>query len=146
MRVRRGKMGPHGSAWWGAVRDNPVLTLALRRAMRRGSTFALEFLYVAALLALMAIVYLSVYASASWAGNANERMGRMLFLWIALVQTLFLSMSAGVLGAASIALEREQRTLEALRLTPLTPGAVLVGKYGALLLLHTLLIATSLPI
>jgi ABC-2 type transport system permease protein len=149
MRVRREKVGPHGAAravWWEAVRDNPVLTLALRRAMRRGSTFALEFLYVAALLALMAIVYLSVYASANWAGNVNERMGRMLFLWIGLVQTLFLSMSAGVLGAASIALEREQRTLEALRLTRLTPGAVLVGKYGSLLILHTLLIATSLPI
>jgi ABC-type Na+ efflux pump permease subunit len=126
--------------------DNPVLTLSLRRAMRRGSTFALQFAYLAALLALTALIYAFTFARPTPPAAAAQGMGRSLFLWLGLVQMLFLSMSASMLGAASIALEREQRTFEALRLTRLSVPQILAGKYGALLLLHTLLIVSSIPI
>jgi hypothetical protein len=134
-----------GAAWaW--LADNPVLRLSLRRGMRRDATFALLLVYTLALLALVAILYLVVFGTGSAGAGANERMGRLLFLWLALTQTLLLSLTASVLGGSSLSLEREQRTFEALRLTRLSAAEILAGKYLSLLLLLGLLIGTSLPI
>jgi ABC-type transport system involved in multi-copper enzyme maturation permease subunit len=133
-------------ALWAAVGDNPVLRLSLRRGMRRGTTYALQFAYVAALMALVAILYLVVFSNPRGPGSPGEEMGKLLFLWLALLQTFFLSLTAAVLAGSSISLEREQRTLEALRLTRLSPAEVLIGKYLSLGLLLALLIGTSIPI
>jgi ABC-2 type transport system permease protein len=133
-------------AIWAAVGDNPVLRLALRRGMRRGTTYALQFAYVAALMAVVGILYLVVLSGPSGQGSPGEQMGRLLFLWLALLQTFFLSLTGAVLAGSSISLEREQRTFEAVRLTRLSVGEVLIGKYLSLLLLLALLIVTSIPI
>jgi ABC-type transport system involved in multi-copper enzyme maturation permease subunit len=134
------------AALWAAVGDNPVLRLSLRRGMRRGTTYALQFAYVAALAAVVAILYLVVFSSPSVPDPPGEQMGKLLFLWLALLQTFFLSLTAAVLAGSSIPLEREQRTFEALRLTRLSAGEVLIGKYLSLMLLLALLIVTSVPI
>jgi len=131
---------------WAAVGDNPVLRLSLRRGMRRGTTFALQFAYVAALMALVGILYLVVLSSPGGQGSPGDQMGRLLFLWLALLQTFSLSLTGAVLAGSSISLEREQRTFEALRLTRLSVAEVLVGKYLSLFLLLALLIVTSIPI
>lgn len=141
--------GAHRSAparLWERVGDNPVLRLSLRRGMRRGTTFALQFAYVAALMGLVGVIYLIVLSNPSGRRSAGEEMGRVLFLCLALLQTFFLSMAGAVLAGTSISLEREQRTFEALRLSRLSVAEVLLGKYLSLFLLLALLILTSVPI
>jgi ABC-2 type transport system permease protein len=128
--------------------ENPVLTLAFRRHMRHLGPFGLQLAYVALLGAVFLVVQAVVVSQS--AGRPMPRLGpligRSFWLTSSLIQVAGLGLVAAVLGACAFAVEREQRTSEALWLTLLRPRDLLLGKTVALAASLTLLIFSALPL
>jgi ABC-type transport system involved in multi-copper enzyme maturation permease subunit len=76
----------------------------------------------------------------------GPQIGRAYWLASTLIQIMALGLVGMVLGASAFALEREQRTSEAIRLTRLTPGAVLLGKWIASYAALALLVFSAVPL
>src|SRR5262249_22550172 len=128
--------------------ENPVLTLALRRQMRGVAAFRILLGYVL----VLAIVLLAIHTGFIRQNPGRPpallapQMGRAYWLAGTLIQIMALGLVAMVLGASAFALEREQRTSEALRLTRLTPAAVLLGKWIACYAALALLVFSAVPL
>src|SRR5262249_52171135 len=130
--------------------QNPVLTLALRRHMRHLGAFGLQLAYVG----LLGVIFLIV-ADVVVRQNVNvgrtqplvgPRIGRAFWLTSSLIQIMGLGLVGAVLGACAFAVEREQRTSDALWLTLLRPWDLLLGKSAALLAFLVLLVFSGLPL
>jgi ABC-type transport system involved in multi-copper enzyme maturation permease subunit len=76
----------------------------------------------------------------------GPQIGRVYWLAGTLIQIMALGLVAMVLGASAFALEREQRTSEALLLTRLSPAAVLLGKWIASYAALALLVFSAVPL
>jgi ABC-type transport system involved in multi-copper enzyme maturation permease subunit len=129
---------------------NPVLTLALRRHMRHLSAFGLQLAYVGLLAVIFLIVEDVVVRQSVNAGRPlaliGPQIGRAFWLTSSLIQIMGLGLVGAVLGACAFAVEREQRTSDALWLTLLRPWDLLLGKSVALFAFLILLVFSGLPL
>lgn len=120
---------------------NPVLRKELRSMLREKRAW------------LVPVVYAAVLASASYlfvlstdnAGTASD-IGQWFAGLVAAMQTIAVCIFAPLVGAGSIAGERERGTLTTLLAAPLPRFRILTGKVVAVVLYVLLMLSVSLPI
>lgn len=116
--------------FFGAIFQREVRALGRRRVpywVRSG--------YTLLLIAIVTIVFLSLWDSDLYAGAARqavlEELAPYILNTVAIVQMSVLALIAPVLTAGAISDEKRQRTLSTLLATPLTSRDIILGKLGA---------------
>ncbi|QEH36362.1 ABC-2 family transporter protein [Aquisphaera giovannonii] len=125
------------------IRDNPVLSRELLVTLRSPRSFALQFLYVAA---LGALVYFYWPAGEGGTRQVGPGVARRLFDIFFLGQFFLVAILAPTFAAGSITGEKERKTYEMLLASPLRPGTILVGKLLSSLTFLVILILSSVPL
>ncbi|MEM6468976.1 MAG: hypothetical protein AAF802_05355 [Planctomycetota bacterium] len=114
---------------------------------KRPKTYLARGLYVAALFGLLCTGYLVLDGSRSLAtASDSARFGGWMFLLLAPLQLLVLSSVAAVGSAASVAQEKDRRTLLLLLMTRLNGFEVVVGKLMSTLLGPLSMLLAALPL
>jgi ABC-type transport system involved in cytochrome c biogenesis permease component len=125
--------------------ENPVWTREWRSRWRRPLTPISIFAY-AGLLAAVAGLYFSANIAGTLSTEAQTgQRGQELLLWLARCQLVLAALFAATLSAPAISSERESGTLAMLRLTPLTMGRIVQGKFRSAALVVLLLVFVPLP-
>lgn len=122
------------------MRPGPLVRRELNLRMREWNAFWVPLLYLGTLGLLLGTGYQPDGYQEPW------QIGRQLFSAVSLVSLTLLALIVPVFGAGSLTLEREQRTLESLLLTSLSPREIVDGKLVATAAYGALLLATSLPL
>ena len=126
------------------IRENPVLNRELLTTLRSTRAFVLQFVYVAALAAL-------VYFYWPAGDDDGSRMvgpgvARRLYDIFFLGQFCLVALLAPAFAAGSITGEKERKTYEMLLVSPMRPSTILVGKLLSSLSYLVILILSSLPL
>jgi ABC-2 type transport system permease protein len=128
---------------------NPMILKELQQRLRERRAWLLPTLY---LLVLAGTVSFAYYASTDpvMAGGPREvqgaEIGMAIFLTVIFTQIVVLLLMAPVFSAASLTIEKEQRTLAALLTSLLTTPQIWWGKFVAALLYLLLLLCSALPL
>ncbi len=132
---------------------NPLLTRHLYGSVRRNRFFWLLSAYLLGL-GLLTLLFSGLIFSDIWGNGQGYRLsmftlftqGRVLY-WFSSVLLLFTALLLAPLNAlGALAGEREQRTLDLLRLTTLRSRDIVLGKLGAALTTGALYILAPLPL
>ncbi len=114
---------------------------------KRPKTFLIRGVYVLTLFLLLCTGYLVLDGSRSLATSGDSaRFGGWMFTLLAPLQLLVLASLAAVGAAASVAQEKDRRTLILLLLTRLTGFEIVVGKLAATLLTPLSMLLCALPL
>ena len=122
--------------------ENPVLQRELLVNLRMKRSFALLFLYLAA---LSSVVYFA-WPADTRVDPTRQQSGRQLIDLFFSGQYLLASLIAPSFAAGAITGEKERKTYEMLLASPLRPAAIVLGKLLASLTHVAALIFASLPI
>jgi ABC-type transport system involved in multi-copper enzyme maturation permease subunit len=129
--------------------ENPVILKELRGRMRGRRAFVSLTLYIL----LISLLIGSIYATAAMASpitrfdpSYRQGMGKAIFSVVVMLEFLMISFIGPSLTAGAITSERERRTYDLLRTTPLTAHALVLGKLGSACLYLLLLVITGLPV
>ncbi|WP_182868436.1 hypothetical protein [Stieleria mannarensis] len=124
----------------------PVFNREATVVPKRPKTYLARGLYLIALFGLLCTGYLVLDGSRSLATVSDSaRFGGWMFLLLAPLQLLVLSSLAAVGSAASVAQEKDRRTLLLLLMTRLSGFEVVVGKLAATLLGPLAMLLAALP-
>ncbi|QDV46680.1 ABC-2 family transporter protein [Stieleria neptunia] len=125
----------------------PVFNREATVVPKRPKTYLARGLYLIALFGLLCTGYLVLDGSRSLATVSDSaRFGGWMFLLLAPLQLLVLSSLAAVGSAASVAQEKDRRTLLLLLMTRLSGFEVVVGKLAATLLGPLAMLLAALPL
>jgi ABC-type Na+ efflux pump permease subunit len=114
---------------------------------KRPKTFLIRGVYVLTLFLLLCTGYLVLDGSRSLATSGDSaRFGGWMFTLLAPLQLLVLASLAAVGAAASVAQEKDRRTLILLLLTRLSGFEIVVGKLAATLLTPLSMLLCALPL
>jgi len=121
--------------------SNPVLFKELRLIMRTGRPFWAMVGYVAVLSVVACIAFPHGPVS-----PAHSQAGRTLFWTLTVFQFILVCLLTPAMAGTTLAVEKEQRTMEMLLLSALTPREIVWGKFLASLLNVSLLVVCSVPL
>lgn len=125
----------------------PIFHREAAVAPKRTKTFVMRGVYVLTLFLLLCTGYLVLDGSRSLATSGDAaRFGGWMFTLLAPLQLLVLASLAAVGAAASVAQEKDRRTLILLLLTRLSGFEIVVGKLAATLLTPLSLLVAALPL
>ena len=125
----------------------PIFYREAAVAPKRAKTFVIRGVYVLALFLLLCTGYLVLDGSRSLATSGDSaRFGGWMFTLLAPLQLLVLASLAAVGAAASVAQEKDRRTLILLLLTRLSGFEIVAGKLAATLLSPLSMLVCSLPL
>ena len=124
--------------------DNPIIAREMRGRMRGNRALWVQFGYLGVLTVVILVTYLG-YDLSHDAWRTGE-VGRRLFSALCVAQGALVALIAPALAAGAITLEREQRTLDSLLVSPLSTGALLRGKLVAATLFMLLLLVAGVPL
>ena len=125
----------------------PIFYREAAVAPKRPKTFVIRGVYVLALFLLLCTGYLVLDGSRSLATSGDSaRFGGWMFTLLAPLQLLVLASLAAVGAAASVAQEKDRRTLILLLLTRLSGFEIVVGKLAATLLTPLSMLVCALPL
>jgi ABC-type transport system involved in multi-copper enzyme maturation permease subunit len=125
----------------------PIFTREATVAPKRGKTYVMRGVYVLTLFLLLCTGYLVLDGSRSLATTGDSaRFGGWMFTVLAPLQLLLLASFAAVGAAASVAQEKDRRTLILLLLTRLSGFEIVVGKMAAALLTPFAMLLCALPL
>jgi ABC-type transport system involved in multi-copper enzyme maturation permease subunit len=129
--------------------ENPVILKELRGRMRGRRAFVSLTMYIM----LISLLIGSIYATAALSSPVTrfdpgyrQGMGKAIFSTVVMLEFLMISFIGPSLTAGAITAERERRTFDLLRTTPLTARALVLGKLGSACMYLLLLVVTGLPI
>jgi ABC-type transport system involved in multi-copper enzyme maturation permease subunit len=131
------------------ILDNPVISKELKGRMRGLQGFTLLTVYLALLGFFVSFMYFFIYISSYESGSSTEDLqtiGKIIFGAVVLLELLMVSFIGPALTAGAISSERERQTLDLLRVSLLSPSALVFGKLGASVIYLLLLILTAIPI
>ena len=135
------------------LRANPVLRRELLERWRGRRAFVVVTVYLAVLSGLLYALYrmgLAILSNQFGFGVdpafAGPSLGRFLLESLLFVVLLLVLFVTPAYAAASIAGERERRTLMLLQLTLLRPVQIVLGKLGASVAWVTLLVVAAIPL
>jgi ABC-type transport system involved in multi-copper enzyme maturation permease subunit len=129
--------------------ENPILTKELRTRMRGAKAFWILLLYLGLLSVILGGTYLSWLTSQERQGayaTQTYDMGRMFYGVIFAVQAALVGLITPALTAGALSIEREQRTFEALAVSPLSRRSIVLGKLTSSVGFVGLLLLSSLPL
>jgi ABC-2 type transport system permease protein len=127
---------------------NPVVVKEVRTRMRGWRAFAVVSIHLLILGIALAIAFLAFSPALGGTPNLESRrtFGKSLFglmIWMELIAVCF---TAPALTSGAIASERERQTFDLLRVTLLSPGRLVIGKYLSGLIFIFLLLFSALPL
>ena len=133
------------SRWFNS---NPLVLKELRSRMRGRKAFITLTGYVAIISAAVGLIYAIFLSSNSPISSVDEQQmfGKILFggvVWLELLSVCFM---APALTAGAISSEREHQTYDILRMTLLSPRALVMGKFLSGLMFLLLLLVCALPL
>jgi len=128
--------------------NNPVILKEIRTRMRGNRAFLLLTAHLFILVLAVGLVYAWFMVSLNASSSLEQRriFGKVLFgllLWMELVMVSFI---APALTSGMISSERERQTFDLMRVTLLSPSALVLGKYASGLVFVFLLLFTSIPL
>ncbi|MDW8368246.1 MAG: ABC transporter permease, partial [Abditibacteriales bacterium] len=121
--------------------SNPVLLKELRLIMRTGRPFWAMLGYVAVLGVAACIAFPHGPVTPT-----HSQAGRTLFWTLTVFQFILVCLLTPAMAGTTLAVEKEQRTMEMLLLSALTPREIVWGKFLASLLTVSLLVVCSVPL
>jgi ABC-type transport system involved in multi-copper enzyme maturation permease subunit len=135
---------------------NPIIIREMRGRMRGRRAFIVLGLYLLLLSCVVGSVYSSAYSGSSnyhYSYNITApsiqygpTIGKTIFASTILLLLLIISHVAPAFTAGAITGEREQKTYEALIITPLRAHQIVWGKLGSVFTFMVLLMLASLPV
>lgn len=129
--------------------ENPILTKELRTRMRGAKAFWILLLYLGLLSLILGGTYLSWLVNQGRQGMSATQsydMGRMFYGVIFVVQAALVGLITPALTSGALSIEREQRTFEALSVSPLPRRSIIFGKLASAVGFVGLLLVSSLPL
>lgn len=123
--------------------DNAVLRREMLTSLRTKRSFVLQAVFLGVLGGLMLI---------GWPGEdvvsttSQKEISRNIFKYFMRGAVAMIAMLAPAFSAGSITIEKERRSMDLLQTTPLTPAAIVAGKFGASLGYLILLIFSTMPL
>jgi len=128
----------------------PIFTKELRVSSRRRRNYVLRALYVAGLIAFVALVWMSSvrweYGSAAFRASRMSIAGKQIIFTVVWFQFIVAQLVTIVMMSTSISEEVYLRTLGVLMTTPINSFQIVVGKLLSKMLQLIMLLATSLPV
>jgi len=121
--------------------ENPVLRRELLTALRSNKAFTLQFIFLAA---LAAVVYLA-WPDKGLVASSSE-LTRKLFRTFGQSQLVLLSIMAPAFSASAMTIEKERRCMDLLLTSPIHPGTILMGKYMSSVTYLFLLVLSTAPL
>jgi ABC-type transport system involved in multi-copper enzyme maturation permease subunit len=125
---------------------NAVLMRELRASLRSARPFALLAIYVAVLGAIVVAQFPANQQISIERIASGQNPGKDLYWTFIKAQALLIVLVLPSIASGALSQEREQRTLEPLLLTPLTPLQIVWGKAVGVLSLAGLLLLSTLPL
>jgi len=125
---------------------NAVLQRELRASLRSARPFALIALYIAVLGAITLSQFPANQQISIERTPSGSNAGKELYWTFVSMQALLVLLILPAIASGALSQEREQRTLESLLLTPLTPLQIVWGKAVGVLSLAGLLLLSTLPL
>lgn len=127
---------------------NPVMVKEVRTRMRGRRAFTIVSIHLIVLSAILALAYIIFSSSLTTVSNLEQRriFGKVIFgllVWLELVTICF---TAPALTSGAISSERERQTFDLLKVTLLSPGRLVFGKYLSALVFIFLLLFSALPL
>jgi ABC-type transport system involved in multi-copper enzyme maturation permease subunit len=130
-----------------AAYENPVAVKEMRSRMRGGRGFAVIGTYVGVLGVGFCMTMATIGAARYYAPSRDlSDIGRGTFATLGILQMALVCLLSPALTSGSVTVEREQLTLDLLRLTRLSSRTILVGKLASSLSYLLLLVLSSLPL
>jgi ABC-type transport system involved in multi-copper enzyme maturation permease subunit len=129
--------------------DNPVLTKELRSRMRGARAYWIMFGYIGFLSLVLMVSYYAWKMSVESAGSGSSmssELGGQIFIYILVTQIFLVLFITPAITSGSLTIEREQRTMDMLDLTPMPRRSIIIGKLMAAVSFTALLIISSLPL
>lgn len=127
-----------------------ILWREAARASRQWRTYASRAAFSGVLMAIVLVAVGAGTQLVSYAGAPDPAnfgsMGRNLFIGFAVVQTLVAMVVSPLLTARAVIEEREERTLEIVVLSRITPRQIFLGKIASSLLLVATLVLGAMPV
>jgi len=129
------------------IKSNPVVVKEVRTRMRGGRAFILVTIHLLIMGGLLALAYMVFSSSLNTSTSLSERrtFGKILFGLLVTLELVTICFTAPALTAGAIATEHERQTYDLLRVTLLSPTALVLGKYLSGLTFILLMLFTSLP-
>ena len=128
--------------------DNPVFVKELRARMRGTRAYWLLAGYLAVLSGVLFFSYVGWWNTARTGGGLSEigSVGTWFYQIMIAVEAFLVVFIAPSITAASLTVEREQRTMDLLAVTPIARIQIVVGKLLAAFSFLGLLLSASLPL
>ncbi|GIV85252.1 MAG: hypothetical protein KatS3mg052_2259 [Candidatus Roseilinea sp.] len=125
---------------------SPILAKEMAGRMRSARAYAVLTIYLAVASGLSVLIYMvGVLGSPRTVGSTGA-VGQVEFYFLVGMQLLLVSFVAPAFAAGAISRERENKTLEVLRMTPLTPAQIVQAKLISALGFTLLLLFATLPL
>jgi ABC-type transport system involved in multi-copper enzyme maturation permease subunit len=135
------------SALYRAFRLNPCVAVhELRMRMRGWRPFGVLLAYSCVAAGAVLIALIPITLGQRYFGGELFQVGRIAFATLAHTQLTLIMLILPAYAAGAIALEREKRTLEMLRVSLVTPFDVVTGKLVVVLAFGAVLLGSSLPV
>jgi ABC-type transport system involved in multi-copper enzyme maturation permease subunit len=130
-------------------RDNPVMVKEFRVRMRGARAYWIITGYLLFLSFILFMQYTIWWNRTQAEGHnlaSGSKIGQDFLMWITVTQAFLVAFITPAITSGAITIEREQRTLEMLELTRLSPGQVVLGKLSSAVGFVILLLISSLPL
>lgn len=125
---------------------NPVLVKELRGRMRGARAFVVLTIYLLVLAITMTLFYLAIADVAGLTLDANQAIGRALFLFVTVIALIQVCIVVPSQAASALTSEKESETYDLLISTLLPPWKIVLGKLLAALAYALLLIIAVVPL
>lgn len=130
--------------------ENPILTKELRTRMRGAKAFWILLTYLGLLSVILGGTYFAWWRNQNdnlgITSTASYEMGRLFYAVIFAVQAALVGLITPALTAGALSIEREQRTFEALAVSPLSRRSIVLGKLTSAVAFVGLMLIASLPL
>ncbi len=129
-----------------SVRLSPILVHEFKRRMRSRYTHVVLMIYLSIVGALAVLLYTASFLSSARTAGSSGGVGAAVFYFLVSVQLLLVVFVVPAVAAGAVSQERQNRTLELLRLTPFSSEHIVRAKLVAELGLIALLLLVTLPL
>jgi ABC-2 type transport system permease protein len=131
------------------IMDNPIIAKELKGRMRGRQGFIMLGSYISLISFFIVLIYVFLAVDGSISnGDPSflQTMGKIIFSTVVLLELLMLGFIGPALTAGAISSEREHKTIDLLRTSLLSAGALVFGKLSSAVVFLLLLIITAIPV
>ncbi len=125
---------------------SPILVKEMGGRMRSAQAYTALTIYLAVASSLAVLIYLVGVSGSPRTVGGTSGVGQVVFYFLVGMQLLLVIFVAPAFAASAVSFERENKTFDVLRTTPLTPAQIVRAKLIAALGFTLLLLFATLPL